>query len=135
MITGLEEPRPPAELLTVTSHPASPEAMVIAARGEVDLLTSSLLRDGLLTHLRHTGPHLIADLTKVDFFGGAGLTALVTAREAAAATGVTLCVIADTRPVLIPLTITGLDRVFDTCPDLAHALRRLGNGANVSGGG
>jgi anti-sigma B factor antagonist len=97
-------------------------------RGEVDLMTSPLLRDRLLAHLHDTAPQVIVDLTKVGFLGAAGLTALLTAREAAMAAGTKMFVVAHTRPVLLPLTITGLDGVFDIDPDLAQALLRSGCG-------
>jgi anti-sigma B factor antagonist len=67
-------------------------------------------------------------LTDVGFFGAAGLTVLVTVRQAAMATGVSLPVVAQTRPVLLPLRITGLNLVFDIHPNLAHAVPGLGGG-------
>lgn len=62
------------------------------------------------------------------FFTAAGLTVLVNAREAAVAAGITLCLVASTRPVLLPLRITGLDSMFDISPNLTHALVRAGCG-------
>ena len=120
--------RPAGQLLTITTHPAPPDATVLTVRGEVDMLTSTQLRDRLLPHVRDTVPHVIVDLTDVGFFGLAGLTVLVNARQAAMAAGITLCLVASTRPVLLPLTITGLDSVFDISPHLAHALVRAGSG-------
>lgn len=114
--------QPRAEVLTVTVCPAPPGAVVLAVRGEVDMSTSPLLRDRLHEHIRPTCLHLAVDLTEVSFFGAAGLTVLVTVREAAEAAGIRLCLVADTRAVLRPLTITGLADVFDVCPDIAHAM-------------
>lgn len=116
------------DLLTVTAHPIPPGAVMIAVRGEVDLCTSPLLLDTLLAHLRIASPPLVIDLTDVGFFAAAGLTVLVTAREAAAAAEVRLYVVANSRPVLRPLTITGLDRTFDIHPDLTQTLLCLGGG-------
>ncbi|SDI17336.1 anti-anti-sigma factor [Actinokineospora alba] len=120
--------RPGKEILTVTARPVPPSAVVIAARGEVDLCTSPLLRESLLAHLRPPCSGLVIDLTDVGFLGAAGLTVLTTAGDAATAAGIKLCVVAHSRPVLRPLTITGLDRVFDLHPDLPQALRCLGGG-------
>jgi anti-sigma B factor antagonist len=117
-----------AEFLTVTARPVSPNAVVIAVRGEVDLFTSPLLRDRLLGHLRHAAPQLVIDLTEVDFLGAAGLTVLVSVRESAVAMGIRMCVVAHTHRVLLPLAIVGLDGVFDIYPDLAQALLRAGCG-------
>ena len=115
-------------LLTVTAHPAPPAATVLTVRGEVDMFTSTLLGDRLLTHVRDTVSHVIVDLTDVGFLGAAGLTVLVNARQTAVAAGITLCLVASTRPVLLPVTITGLDDVFDISPNLTHALLRAGCG-------
>jgi anti-sigma B factor antagonist len=119
---------PARQLLTITTHPAPPAATVLTVRGEVDALTSTQLRDRLLPHLHDTVPQVIVDLTDVDFFTAAGLTVLVNARQAAVAAGITLCLVASTRPVLLPLTITGLDCMFVISPDLTHALLRAGCG-------
>ena len=121
-------PRPDAELLTVTARPIVSGAVVLVVRGEVDLVTGPPLKIRLLEHVRPTGPPLVIDLSDVIFLGAAGLTVLVTVREAAMAAGVVLCLVGRTRPVLLPLHITGLDGVFDICPDIAHALLRLGCG-------
>lgn len=122
------DPHPAGQLLTITTHPAPPAAIVLTVRGEVDMLTSTQLRDRLLPHVRDTVPHVIVDLTAVGFFTAAGLTVLVNARQAAVAAGITLCLVASTRPVLLPLRITGLDGVFDISPDITHALLRAGCG-------
>jgi anti-sigma B factor antagonist len=102
---------------------------VITVRGEVDLCTSALLlRNALLAQLRPTGPQLVIDLTDVRFLGAVGLTVLVTVWDAAVAAGTGLCAVARTRVVLLPLTITGLDRVFDIYPDLADVSPFPGDG-------
>lgn len=124
----LSPPRPGAELLTVTARSILSGPVVLAVRGEVDSSTSQQLQDGLLTHLRPTGPLLVIDLTDVSFFGAAGLTVLVNVRDAAVAARGRLCVVARTRPVLLPLMITGLDDLFDIYPDIARALLRQGGG-------
>jgi anti-sigma B factor antagonist len=126
--TVLPDLHPDVELLTVTVRPILSGPIVLAVHGEVDSSTSPQLQDGLLAHLRPTGPSLVVDLTDVSFLGAAGLTVLVTVDEAAMAARVRLCVVAHTRPVLRPLRITGLDDRFDLHPDIAHALLRLGGG-------
>ncbi|WP_158303265.1 STAS domain-containing protein [Prauserella endophytica] len=128
--TAQPDPHPASQLLTITTHPAPPAATVLTVRGEVDALTSTQLRDHLHPHLRDTVPQVIIDLTDVGFFAAAGLTVLVNARQAAVAAGVTLCLVASTRPVLLPLRITGLDGMFDISPDLTHALLRAGCGSD-----
>jgi anti-sigma B factor antagonist len=114
-------PYPGAEFLTVTAHPVASGVVVITVRGEVDLLTGPLLLDALLAHLHGPDRRLIVDLTAVRFFGAAGLTVLATVRQATLAVGTGLCLVANTRPVLLPLTITGMHTQFDIYPDQAHA--------------
>jgi anti-anti-sigma factor len=130
--TARSAPHAADRLLTITTRPAPPAATVLTVRGDVDALTSTRLTDHLLPHMRDTVTHVIVDLTEVSFFGAAGLTVLVNARQAAVAAGVTLCVVASTRPVLRPLTMTGLDDMFDISPDVAHALWRAGSEAEAT---
>jgi anti-anti-sigma factor len=121
------------DVLTVTACPAPPDAVVLAVCGEVDSSTSPLLRDRLLEQLRPTSRQLVVDLTEVSFFGAAGITVLVAARDAADTAGIGMCLVARTRVVLRPLTITGLDSVFDVCPDIAHARLRIGGSLDDDG--
>jgi anti-anti-sigma factor len=117
-----------ADLLTVTARPVPPDAMVLAVRGEVDLSTTSILRNELLAHWYDTVTQVVVDLTAVDFLSAAGLTVLVNVREAAVTAGSSLCLVACTRAVLLPLTITGLDGEFDIYPELVDALASPGGG-------
>jgi anti-sigma B factor antagonist len=129
--SGMPSPDPHVDLLTVTAFPAPsstpPDAIVLAVRGAVDMSTSPWLRDHLLARLRDAVPQVILDLTGVGFLSAAGLTTLVTVVDAAVAAEVELRVVASTRPVLLPLTITGLDDVLDICPDVTSALHRAGS--------
>lgn len=118
--------RPGSAPLTVTARPMPAGAVVIAVRGEVDLLTGRLLLDGLLSQVRPTVRLLVVDLTAVTFFGASGLTALLTARQAAVAAGAGMRVAAHSRPVVLPLRITGLDVLFDVRPTVNHVLQRWG---------
>ena len=127
--------QPEVEVPSVTVCAAPPGVVVLAVRGEVDSCTSPLLRDRLLEHLRPTCRQLVVDLTEVRFFAAAGLTVLVTVRQAATAAGIRLFLVADTPVVLRPLMITGLDDVFDVCPDLEHVQLRLGTVAEQIIGG
>lgn len=127
--------QPDAQVAGVTVCAAPPGVVVLAVRGEVDSCTSPLLCERLLEHLRPTCRQLVLDLTEVRFLAAAGLTVLVTVREAATATGVGLFLVADTSVVLRPLMITRLDEVFDVCPDIDHVLLRLRGGAEQVIGG
>lgn len=120
---------PPArQLLTVIARPAPPAAIVLTVRGDVDMVTSTQLKDHLLPHVHDGVPQVIVDLTEVGFFTAAGLTVLVNTRQAAVAAGVKLSLVASTRAVLRPLRVTGLHGMFDISPDITHALLRAGCG-------
>lgn len=122
------DPHPDTGLLTITANSVHPGAVVITVRGGVDLFTSPLLLDALLAQLHGPAPRLIVNLPAVGFLGAAGLSVLATVRQAALAVGVGLCLVANTRPVLLPLTITGMHTQFDVYPDLTPALLRVAGG-------
>jgi anti-anti-sigma factor len=90
--------------------------VVCAVSGEVDLWTAPELRDRLFAQLHPAGPDLVVDLGEVSFLGAAGLGVLVEVQVAADAFGVGFCVVASTRPVLLPLAVTGLDLAFAVYP-------------------
>jgi anti-sigma B factor antagonist len=123
---------PATEFLTVTADLVGPGTIVLTVSGEVDLSTSPLLQNLLLSHLHDSHlrdtPRVIVDLTGVSFLSAAGLAVLVNVKHAAAAAGASLCLVARTRVVLLPLTITGLDSEFDTYPALADAPPFPGSG-------
>ncbi|MCX2949106.1 STAS domain-containing protein [Lentzea sp. NEAU-D7] len=126
-ITTISGPRPVqtrrrlAELLTTTLRTAPSGAVVVAVSGEVDMITCAVLRDRIAEQLRFTH-HLVVDLSEVSFLSAAGLTVLVHVREMAERTGTSLCVVARTRQVRSPLTITGLSGLLDLHLDVGEAL-------------
>jgi anti-anti-sigma factor len=109
------------EVMTVTSRVVLSGAVVVAVHGVVDGTTGPSLQDRLISHVRSTR-HLIVDLGGVSLLCAAGLTVLVAVREAALLASCRLCVVARTRPVRLPLLITGLAEVLDLHTDLAPAL-------------
>lgn len=89
-------------------------AVVVAAFGEVDLLTAPRLADAVRDALAEPGPGpVVVDLSAVGLLASKGLGVLVTAMEDAAREREPLRVVVDyTRSVIRPLHITGLDRVL-----------------------
>ncbi|MGX7825388.1 STAS domain-containing protein [Actinokineospora sp. 24-640] len=122
LVTVLSGRPHPRHLLTVTAHPLPRRVVVLAVTGEVDLLTGPVLRDSLIAPLRNSIRHLVVDLTAVSFFDAAGIAVLVNIREAAMVAEAGLSIVANTRPVLMPLRVTGMDAGFDIHPDRAHAV-------------
>lgn len=116
-----------ADGLTVAVGRPRTDVVVVRAVGEIDLLTAPRWARALEAALRlpvdiETGPavdrgvdgrarrRLVCDLTGVTFLGASGLAVLVETADRAASLGVCPVVVADTRPVLRVLALTGLDR-------------------------
>ena len=83
-----------------------PDAIVLAAAGEIDMTTAPALEDAVRRSLAEHPAVLVIDLTGAQFFSSAGIAVLVLAHRNRA--GVTLRVVARDRIVLRPLELTGL---------------------------
>lgn len=92
--------------------------------GEIDAVEADALAEAGIGLLDHAPEVLVVDLGEVRFFGSRGMTALLRIRWAASEAGTRLRVVTGpaNRPVLRPLTITGLDRELALFGDLADAL-------------
>jgi anti-sigma B factor antagonist len=92
--------------------------------GEIDSTEADLLERAGIDLLGAAPAMVVVDLGDVRYFGSRGMTALLRIQWAAAEAGVRLRIVTGeaNRPVLRPLTITGLDRELDLFPDLAAAL-------------
>lgn len=95
--------------------------VVLRAVGEVDSLTGPLFRDHVTGVIDGASAAVVLDLRDVDFFGSAGISSLVLARDTAARRGVPLRILCTGRVVLMPLRATGLLEKFDVYDDLAAA--------------
>lgn len=125
---------------TVVSHP-NPGTVVLEVDGEIDTLTAPRLEADLVSALdaaqaEHTS--VIVDLTNVTFLASSGLAVLIYGARRASASGRRLHVVAATRSVARPMTVTGADTLFDTHADLDSALAAvtaLGVAPPPAGGG
>ena len=72
----------PQDLLRVTAH-HSDGTVVLAAEGEVDLLSAPVLSEAITTALAGAPARLVVDLTEVSFLASIGITVLLEARRAA----------------------------------------------------
>jgi anti-sigma B factor antagonist len=112
----------PTALDTAVERPRSDAALLVAA-GEVDTLTAPRL-EAAVDELLGTGADvLVADLTGVTFLASSGLAVLIRAAHLASSEGRRLRLVAEGRPVLRPLQITGTDELFDLHTDRATALQ------------
>ncbi|KQS71918.1 hypothetical protein ASG41_19320 [Modestobacter sp. Leaf380] len=80
----------------------------VAVSGVLDNYSNPRLPRQLLTALGDAPARLTVDLDDVDFFGSAGITALVEVSKAADAAGKQLRIVATHRVVTGPLEVTGL---------------------------
>ena len=96
-----------SDLVSVTVSGTAPDVRVAAA-GEVDSTSASVLRQQLETLLDGDVQRLTIDLGQVTFLDSAGLCVLAAAHRRAVREGVTMRVLASSRAVIRPLQITGL---------------------------
>lgn len=115
---------PAAEQLLHISVRREPAAIVVFANGEVDILTAGRLGAAVDEALREaTGRPVVVDLTTVTFLGSHGLAALADAATAAQQRREQLRVVVDeTRAVIRPLQITGLNEVLALYYSVEEAL-------------
>lgn len=92
-------------------------AVVVAVRGEVDIVTAPRLQRALEAAAGDGAATVVADLTAVPFFDSAGLNALIVADGGAAELRV-----AASRAVLRPMEATGLSKIIATFDSLDAAL-------------
>src|SRR4051794_41631918 len=99
---------------TILYEPVDPDGLVIATlAGEVDLDRADDVRDNLATAAAEPGcRYLRVDVSGLEFIDSYGLGALVSARNSAAAKGVTLTLAEPSPPVRKAIEVTGLGHVF-----------------------
>jgi len=86
--------------------------LVVEIRGEIDIQSASVLRDGLLRVIRRCGPQLALDLAGVTFMDCAGLNVLLATRRRARLEEGSVLVIRASPPVLRVISLLGLETVF-----------------------
>jgi anti-anti-sigma factor len=115
------------ELLEV-GHESGEEAVIVLVKGDVDSSTAGGLRDHLTAALEIATTHprrlVIVDLAAVNFFGSAGLNAVLDCHEAGRTAGTAVRLVADHPQVLQPIRVTELDRIFEIYPTVSDALQR-----------
>lgn len=71
----------------------------------------------------HPARLVVVDLQAVDFFGSAALNAMLECHDEGKEMGTSVRLVADHDPVLRPIQVTELDRIFDVYPTLPEALQ------------
>ncbi|MGH3766926.1 MAG: anti-sigma factor antagonist [Pseudonocardiaceae bacterium] len=115
---------PAAEQVLRVSVRRETTAIVVFVEGEVDALTVGRLRTAVDEGLRDAeGRPVVVDLTGVTFLGSHGLAALADAAAKAERRREPLRLVVDeTRAVIRPLQITGLDDVLALYYSVEEAL-------------
>ncbi|WP_370961870.1 STAS domain-containing protein [Amycolatopsis sp. cg9] len=102
-----------------------PEAVVVAAQGDLDLGSAPVLRARAGAALDGQPEALVVDLGGIDFCGSAGLQVIAELVAATAAAGVPFALVTDRRAVLRALQLTQLDDTLALHPTLSGALAWL----------
>ncbi|XVU30138.1 STAS domain-containing protein [Actinoplanes sp. CA-054009] len=99
---------------TILHEPADPDGLVVASlAGELDLDRADDVRDALAAIAADPAcRYLRVDVAGLDFIDSYGLGALVSARNTAAAHGVTFTLAKPSPPVQKAIEVTGLGHVF-----------------------
>lgn len=90
-----------------------PEAVVVAADGDLDLGSAQTLRGRSRAVLADRPGALIVDLGGITFCGSAGLQVVAELAAATEAEAVPFAVVADRQPVLRALRLTRLDEAVE----------------------
>jgi anti-sigma B factor antagonist len=98
---------------------------VLTIRGEADISSAHILREGLTQLVDSNANGVVVDLTEVTFLDSTGLGVLVGARNAAVEAGTGLPIACDDGRILKLFRITGLDNVFDIHASVDAAVQSL----------
>jgi anti-anti-sigma factor len=112
------EKRPPELRVRVRTEP---EAVVVAAAGDLDLGTAPLLRTRAAAALDSRPGALVVDLSGIGFCGSAGLQVIAELVAATTDAGLPFAVVADGYAVRRALEITRLDATLSLHPTVAGA--------------
>lgn len=122
----------PVTSLAVTVQSGADGVSVIRAVGEVDQLTAPELGEALTGAFQGSAAAVLLDLMGITFMGSAGLAVLVEAAGQAQKVSRQLMLIADSPPVLRPLSLTGLDTVLTVHATEQAALDQLSRSGSGS---
>jgi anti-sigma B factor antagonist len=103
-------------------------AVIVLVNGDVDCSTVDELVTQLTAALDAAATlpprPVIVDMQLVNFFGSAGLNAVLDCHEAGRAAGTSVRLVTDRPQVLQPIRVTELDRILDVYSTLSDALPR-----------
>lgn len=113
--------RSPADRLRIAvTHPGT-TLTLCAVAGDVDAYTAGIFARRLAAALDGAAPLVVVDLSKVAFFGSAGLRVLLTARTDLERAGRAFCLVTGAGCVDRLLAVAGVEPPLATVADLAAA--------------
>lgn len=98
---------------------------VVAASGDLDMLTAPQLREAVQAALGKDPVGLIVDLTSVEFLGSAGMQVLMEAHNQTDGTATRFAVVAEGSATSRPLKITGIADLIELYSSLDVALDNI----------
>jgi anti-anti-sigma factor len=123
-MTAVDAVRGPGQVQAETSLPvlSRPAFTIARLEGDLDIATTPVLRERLLSVLRPGMPLLVLDLSGVSFCDVSALAVLIGTQRRARGLGITVRLAAPRPQMAKLLRVTGLDRVFTICATLDDAL-------------
>jgi anti-anti-sigma factor len=121
-------PVPELKIIRTGGAPASPRQApppgrtIVSVHGGLDLPAAPVLREQLIDVLNRSAGPLLLDLAHVSACDTAGLAVLIGTQRRARLLGITMSLVAPSRPVSDALRSTGLGRSFTVYPDVSGAL-------------
>lgn len=107
---------------------------VIAASGEVDVVTAPSIRSEVVNLVVGGTTDIVLDFDRVDFIDSFGLGVMVGALKRVNSHGGRLRVVVGEQRVRGVLELTGIDRVLDLYDDVDHAVADEAPPAQAAGG-
>ena len=98
---------------------------LVVLTGEVDLSTAPQFRSDLVALVDDGVKHIVVDLLGVTFIDSTALGVLIGGVRRLHPGGGRLVLVADGRPVMRALMLTGLDKVFTICSTREQAIAAL----------
>ncbi len=111
--------------MQITPRQATPEVVVLALDGRLDLVSAQTLRTAVTETLTAGARHVVVDLADVAFLDSSGLGAMVAGLKAVRERGGELRIAAPGEQALTVLGITRLERVLRPFATVDDALAGL----------
>lgn len=108
---------------------------VVHVGGEIDAYTVPRLRQLLLGLVEEGAPHLVVDLSRVEFLDSSGLGVLAGVRTRMRERRGSLVLVCAQERILKIFRIIGLDGVFTIVPSVAEAVAVGGSDGDAADGG